>query len=372
MSTVSQSMVKSVVCRLCDQTVVTDMATHLEDWHRVICQDQRLVASLSFPPAQTPIKKQNEWKNKKKPFDEISNTPNKFGSVLQKVGKENSSSRVIPPMSRTRSKSGQDYRSSEITNWMDYIQTPGSWAQVVHVDSVDSLDSPSKVSINVDKDISFNLDSPKQKMVDGEQFLEGSSTDKDSDIVKENVDEQKIKEAIATRRAMVIANKGRYICPEPSCRFRCEAHEILQIHVRNRHINLWGTPVRKQKMGVRLDKDSIKDDVMKSALREYERSVEKVKSDNVISRAELRGEVLTELNFETVDYCDEFNTLNDSPPTVKYETPKHKGNKRKAQNDCTNKEAKRFKTNTGKKDVRKKVVNRIKQLQKGKSLRDTN
>ena len=152
------------------------------------------------------------------------------------------------------------------------------------------------------------------------------------------MDEQKIKEAIATRRAMVIANKGRYICPEPSCRFRCEAHEILQIHVRNRHINLWGTPVRKQKMGVRLNNDNINNDVLKSALEEYERSVEKAKSENVISRAELRGEVLTELNFQTVDYNEEFITSNVTPPTVKYETAK--GNKRKAKNECTNKKVK--------------------------------
>ena len=81
-----------------------------------------------------------------------------------------------------------------------------------------------------------------------------------------------------------MANKGRYICPDTACQFFCEvriilshtklnpllilknnefmedtssslqANEILKIHVRNKHKELWGAPVKRQMMSVMLNK----------------------------------------------------------------------------------------------------------------------
>ena len=81
-----------------------------------------------------------------------------------------------------------------------------------------------------------------------------------------------------------MANKGRYICPDTTCQFFCEvriiashpklnsllilennefmentcyslqANEILKIHVRNKHKELWGAPIKRQMMSVMLNK----------------------------------------------------------------------------------------------------------------------
>ena len=81
-----------------------------------------------------------------------------------------------------------------------------------------------------------------------------------------------------------MANKGRYICPDTACQFFCEvriilshtklnpllilknnefmedtssslqANEILKIHVRNKHKELWGAPIKRQMMSVMLNK----------------------------------------------------------------------------------------------------------------------
>jgi hypothetical protein len=215
--------------------------------------------------------------SKKKPFAEISNKPPTVtkGSPRKPRGKENHigipATASVPPMPRTRSEG-----RSPAAHWLELTRAPGSWAQVTHVESVASFDSPGRVSIEVDKDISFNIDSPRKKSIEGEQFLEeGSSTDKDSEVTKEQADEERLRAMIATRRLMVAANKGRYVCPEPSCTFCCEAGEILKIHVRNKHVELWGSPLRRQKMAVRLDRRDMDRDDLQRAMMDLNKSAER-------------------------------------------------------------------------------------------------
>ena len=64
-------------------------------------------------------------------------------------------------------------------------------------------------------------------------------------------------EVINMRRLMTTAEKGRYICPNEECSFKCESKVLLNIHIRKRHQNMFGLPVKKQQMMIFLEPVSI-------------------------------------------------------------------------------------------------------------------
>ena len=64
-------------------------------------------------------------------------------------------------------------------------------------------------------------------------------------------------EVINMRRLMTTAEKGRYICPNEECSFKCESKVLLNIHIRKRHLNMFGLPVKKQQMMIFLEPVSI-------------------------------------------------------------------------------------------------------------------
>ena len=64
-------------------------------------------------------------------------------------------------------------------------------------------------------------------------------------------------EAINMRRLMTAAGKGRYICPKEKCSFKCESKVLINIHIRKRHQDIYGLPVKKQQMMIFLEKVSV-------------------------------------------------------------------------------------------------------------------
>ena len=64
-------------------------------------------------------------------------------------------------------------------------------------------------------------------------------------------------EVINMRRLMNTAEKGRYICPNGECSFKCESKVLMNIHIRKRHQDMFGMPVKRQKMMIFLDPVSI-------------------------------------------------------------------------------------------------------------------
>lgn len=224
------------------------------------------------------------------------------------------------------------------------------------------LDSPDKISIAVDNDISFNIGSPRDNVIDGEQFLEeDGSTDKDSEVAKEHTDEVKIKAEIAARRAKVVANNGRYVCPEESCKFRCEANEILKIHVRNKHIELWGTPVRKQKMTVRLEKTNIEEEELMKAMMYLNKSLEQ---EEIESRMTASSPVLNKKI--RVEITEQKSEKKVTPLRIRFDAIK-RGKKRKAEDGSPNEKIRSLKSDIDK--VKQKKVKRLKLLQKGEQIK---
>ena len=60
-------------------------------------------------------------------------------------------------------------------------------------------------------------------------------------------------EVINMRRLMTTAEKGRYICPNEECSFKCESKVLLNIHIRKRHQDMFGLPVKRQQMMIFLE-----------------------------------------------------------------------------------------------------------------------
>ena len=60
-------------------------------------------------------------------------------------------------------------------------------------------------------------------------------------------------EVINMRRLMTTAEKGRYICPNEECSFKCESKVLLNIHIRKRHQDMFGMPVKRQQMMIFLE-----------------------------------------------------------------------------------------------------------------------
>ena len=94
--------------------------------------------------------------------------------------------------------------------------------------------------------------------------LEGSfDEDSKSDIDMKKASLPKLFEEIDAitqvklKRHMITAVQGRFICPSENCEFKCESKVILNIHVRKRHVDMFGSPVRKEKMEIRLNRNEI-------------------------------------------------------------------------------------------------------------------
>ena len=64
-------------------------------------------------------------------------------------------------------------------------------------------------------------------------------------------------EVINMRRLMTTAEQGRYICPNEECSFKCESKVLLNIHIRKRHQDMFGLPVKRQQMMIFLEPVSI-------------------------------------------------------------------------------------------------------------------
>ena len=90
------------------------------------------------------------------------------------------------------------------------------------------------------------------------------NNDDDGEIVIENKADSSLNnswlsdenyEVIQQRRLKTTAERGRYVCPadEAECSFKCESTVLLNIHVRKRHAEMFGAPIRKQKMMIYLD-----------------------------------------------------------------------------------------------------------------------
>ena len=56
---------------------------------------------------------------------------------------------------------------------------------------------------------------------------------------------------------MTAAGKGIYICPKEKCSFKCESKVLINIHIRKRHQDIYGLPVKKQQMMIFLEKVSV-------------------------------------------------------------------------------------------------------------------
>lgn len=64
-------------------------------------------------------------------------------------------------------------------------------------------------------------------------------------------------DVINMRRLMTTAEQGRYICPNEECSFKCESKVLLNIHIRKRHQDMFGLPVKRQQMMIYLEPVSI-------------------------------------------------------------------------------------------------------------------
>ena len=64
-------------------------------------------------------------------------------------------------------------------------------------------------------------------------------------------------EVINQRRLKTTAENGRYICPNHECSFKCESKVLINIHVRKRHSDMFGEPIKRQEMKIFLEPVSI-------------------------------------------------------------------------------------------------------------------
>lgn len=272
------------MCSLCGGRKVNDLMEHITRWHRITTQEPRILSQIiqlstycntteyyrrkTFPQStvQSPVRKDRRTSD---------GSREDWADVLR-VMAERKKTR-IPPLPKTRSGGGQNRNSfpsqtnqeeDSQDDWIENVPPSNSWIYSVSQPQGSGQDT---ITVNVDEDISFNIESPRRNRVEGEfTFKENNNTDKDSAEAKEE-NEIETKAMIATKRAMVTANSGRYLCPDLHCNFRCEAQEILNIHVRNRHVSLWGIPPRKQKMGILLGKVDVDSQMINKAAQEVKR-----------------------------------------------------------------------------------------------------
>lgn len=362
MSTIKQSMVKmDTSCRLCGEEGrgVGDLVEHLREWHRVATRDTATLSDLlTLLSSQNSVNDRKRRKSysgvltalrqNKEPLNEISNTLyGRHGAQGNTLGKENiRRSEIIPPLPKTRKGSLKPDTVQHIPKFRpNEPPVPARGA----TSSPDILDSPE------DAEVTLNLDSPQKQLSDQEEC---SSTDRESVEDSEKMCQEDVKAMIATKRAMVVATTGRYLCPDHSCQFRCEASEILNIHVRNKHRELWGTPVRKQKMALWLSSENIDASVLNIAKNDL-RPLDCLETDECTKE---RGIDLVEQEISKAEDINKLNELNHGETSGNEK--KQRGKKRKA-NDCTSKVNKLLKTDGEKDKIKEDTVKRLRVLQKG-------
>ena len=159
--------------------------------------------------------------------------------------------------------------------------------------------SPSKLNIQIDDDISFSIESPSLNCTTNKETpkrilkelqlgnveqiksnLEGSfDEDTKSDIEMKKESSPKMTgetdsiTQVKMKRHMITAVQGRFICPSENCEFKCESKVILNIHVRKRHIDMFGSPVRKEKMKIRLSKNEIPPELLETISQSENKTV---------------------------------------------------------------------------------------------------
>jgi len=393
MSTIKQSMVKmDTSCRLCGEEGrgAGDLVEHLREWHRVATRDTATLSDLlNLLSGQNSVNDRKRRKSysgvltalrqNREPLNEISNTLyGRHGTQENTLGKENiRRSEIIQPLPRTRKGSLKPdtvklipkFRQNEppgpargATSSPDILDSPDDSEVTLPYEplvpatgatsSPDILDSPD------DSEVTLNLDSPQKQLSDHVEE-ECSSTDRESVEDGEKMCQEDVKAMIATKRAMVVATTGRYLCPDHSCQFRCEASEILNIHVRNKHRELWGTPVRKQKMAVWLSSENIEASVLNIAKNDL-RPLDCLETDECTKE---RGIDLVE---QEISKAEDINKLNDlNREETSGNEKKQRGKKRKANDNCTSKVNKLLKTDGEKDKIKEDTVKRLRVLQKG-------
>ena len=134
--------------------------------------------------------------------------------------------------------------------------------------------SPEKLSIKVDDDISFSIESPSADSSTHKETpkrilreLQLGNIEQVCNNLEKSFDEETNPEIevkndshesmldlsdsinrVKMKRHMITAIQGRYICPSATCSFKCESKVILNIHVRKRHVDMFGSQLRKEKM----------------------------------------------------------------------------------------------------------------------------
>lgn len=264
-------------CRLCDSHLNKDtkmkgtkkqlLLQHFEDKHKISNKDFNVVNYLLLMHEQQPMnKRKDKSRQRSHSQDSLQSGKENDTPTPTRIPLKEKSINVLPSLIRTRSSQKiDDVNVHEVDTSNDEVindsilQPPKVWENMFDTNQIDEVEVCSPICVISNVSSAENLSS---SIIEDHSTNEDQLNDSNVSLDSKNSSSSSLDtswlsdsnyEIIHTRRLKTTAEHGRYICPDNECSFKCESKVLLNIHVRKRHVEIFGAPIRRQRMMVYLD-----------------------------------------------------------------------------------------------------------------------
>ena len=282
-------MSETLKCRLCESNLNKDtkmksskkqlLLEHFEVKHNISNKDFNVVNYLLLMHEQKPMdKRKGKARQRSHSQDSLQTGKENETPTQTRIPLKEKSTNILPSFIRTRSSQKiDDVNVHEVDTSNDEIindsilQPPKVWENMFDTNQIDEVEVCSPICVISNVSSAENLSS---SIIEDHASTEDPLNDSNVSLDSKNSSSSSLDtswlsdcnyEIIHTRRLKTTAEHGRYICPDKECSFKCESKVLLNIHVRKRHVQMFGAPIRKQRMMVYLDHVPIPQDTLDSS-----------------------------------------------------------------------------------------------------------
>ena len=288
-------MSEKLKCRLCETHLNKDtklksskkqlLLQHFVDKHNISNKDFNVVNYLLLMHEQPINRKRTKSRQRSHSQDSLMSGKENETPTQTRVPLREKSTNVPPQVTKTRSGlklhdvniNDVDTSNDEVLN-DSILQPPKIWENMFDTNQIDEVEVCSPICVisnvssaeNLSSSILEDLETTKDQLNDSNVSMDSKNSSSSSLDTSWLSDSNY--EIIHTRRLKTTAEHGRYICPDNQCSFKCESKVLLNIHIRKRHVEMFGAPIRKQRMMVYLDVVKVPQEIPESVSTESEES----------------------------------------------------------------------------------------------------